>query len=234
MAVKAFVQAIRAALHELADPVKAPQMQAYMKSEMPYLGVQTPHHRKACKSVIQAHPLASEDDWRDAILTLWREAKFREERYAAIALADHPAYREYHTISALPMYEELITTGAWWDYVDVIAAHSIGELLRLYPARMGKILRKWAASDDIWKRRSAILAQLGFKADTDLQLLYDCIQPSLGRKEFFLRKGIGWALRQYAWTNRDEVIRYVAEHEDELSQLSKREALKNISPRVTL
>jgi len=80
----------------------------------------------------------------------------------------------------------------------------------------------------MWKRRTSILCQLGFKADTDLDLLYSCIRPSLGSKEFFLRKAIGWALRQYAWTNPGEVRRYVQAHENELSALSMREALKNI------
>ncbi len=146
----------------------------------------------------------------------------------AIELAGYPAYREFRTLDALPMYEEMITSGAWWDYVDSIASHRLGELLRRHPAKMRGVLRKWAKSDDIWKRRSAILAQLGFKGDTDLVLLYDCIRPSLGASEFFLRKAIGWALRQYAWTDAKEVARYVAEHEDRLSTLSKREALKNL------
>jgi len=126
------------------------------------------------------------------------------------------------------MYEEMIRSGAWWDYVDSIASHRLGELLRLYPAEMRTVLRKWAKSDDMWKRRSAILAQLGFKADTDLKLLYDCIHPSIGDKEFFLRKAIGWALRQFAKTDAKEVSRYVAEHEAHLSPLSRREALKNV------
>ena len=81
----------------------------------------------------------------------------------------------------------------------------------------------------MWIRRASILAQLRFKEDTDLELLYACIQPSLSSKEFFLRKAIGWALRQYAWTDPKEVKRWVRAHEHELSNLSKREALKNVS-----
>ena len=81
----------------------------------------------------------------------------------------------------------------------------------------------------ILKWWSAILLQLGFKRTTDLDLLYACIQPSLASREFFLRKAIGWALRQYAWTDPEEVARYVSEHVTELSRLSKREALKNYS-----
>jgi 3-methyladenine DNA glycosylase AlkD len=122
-----------------------------------------------------------------------RKAGYREERYAAIELAGHPLYRQYQTLDALAMYEEMITSGAWWDFVDAIASHQIGGLLRRYPAELAPILRQWAAGNDLWKRRSAILAQLQFKRDTDLDLLYDCIRPSLGSPEFFLRKGIGYA-----------------------------------------
>ena len=222
------VRAARKALREVADPAKAPIMQAYMKSAMPYLGIQATPLRKVARAVFSAHKIESFPEWRDAVLELWRGARYREERYIAIELAGYPSYRKFRTLDALPMYEEMITTGAWWDYVDSIASHRLGELLRLYPEEMRKVLRKWAKSGDMWKRRSAILAQLGFKADTDLTLLYDCIRPSIGEKEFFLRKAIGWALRQFAKTDAKEVARYVAEHGAQLSPLSRREALKNV------
>jgi 3-methyladenine DNA glycosylase AlkD len=80
----------------------------------------------------------------------------------------------------------------------------------------------------MWKRRAAILCQLGFRRETDLDLLYACIEPSLESKEFFLRKAIGWALRQYAWTDPREVRRYVTANRERLSPLSVREAMKNI------
>ena len=85
-----------------------------------------------------------------------------------------------------------------------------------------------AAPANIWKRRSAILIQLKAKEQTDLDFLYACIEPSLDSKEFFLRKAIGWALRQYAWTDPVEVRRYVVANEARLSGLSRREALKNL------
>lgn len=226
----ALIRSLRRALADAADPRKAPGMQAYMKSEMPYLGVSTVPLRKASKAVMAAHPLASCEDWRDTVLELWRKARYREERYAAIELAGHSRYREFQTLDTLDMYEEMITAGAWWDYVDTIASHQIGGLLSRYPAEMTAILRQWAECDNLWKRRTAILAQLQFKRDTDLKLLYDCIRPSLGSSEFFLRKGIGWALRQYAWIDPREVQRYVRKYEAQLSPLSKREALKNVGP----
>jgi 3-methyladenine DNA glycosylase AlkD len=129
------------------------------------------------------------------------------------------------------MYEEMIVTGAWWDLVDGIAAHRLGTLLRRFPREMNREMLAWSRSDDLWKRRSAILCQLTFKKATDLELLYAAIGPALASKEFFLRKAIGWALRQLAWTDPKEVRRYVREHEKELSPLSRREALKNVGSR---
>jgi 3-methyladenine DNA glycosylase AlkD len=203
-------------------------MQAYMKSSMPYLGVQAPQLRRAVRAEFAAHPLETFEEWRDVVLELWRAARYREERYAAIELAGYARYRLFRGLDALPMYEEMITSGAWWDFVDAIATRQLGELLRKHPAEMSAILRQWAVGPDIWKRRSAILAQLNFKSDTDLKLLYDCIRPSLGFSEFFLRKGIGWALRQYARTDPAEVILFVRRNEAKLSPLSRREALKHL------
>jgi 3-methyladenine DNA glycosylase AlkD len=206
-------------------------MQAYMKSAMPYYGIQTPELRALCKHIFHAHPIQGASAWRDTCLRIWREARFREERYAAIGLTGVHLYSAFQTLETLPMYEEMIVTGAWWDYVDSIASNRLGPLLKAYPTRMRKEMLKWSRGKDMWKRRSAILCQLRFKNDTDLDLLYACIEPSLPSKEFFLQKAIGWALRQYAWTDPQEVARYVPEHEKELSALSRREALKNYSMR---
>jgi 3-methyladenine DNA glycosylase AlkD len=172
--------------------------------------------------------IAREAVWQATVLALWRSARFREERYAAIALTGERAYDRFQTIATLPMYEELIVTGAWWDYVDVIAGKRIGALLARFPREMKPIVRAWSRSPDLWLRRTAVLSQLGFKDATDLRLLYACIEPNIGDRDFFIRKAIGWALRQYAWTDPKEVQRYVRANRDRLSGLSVREALKNI------
>jgi 3-methyladenine DNA glycosylase AlkD len=219
---------LRAALIEAADPAKAPAMQAYMKSTMPYHGTPAPIMRAVCKQLFPQIELPSAEAWQALVLTFWREATHREERYAAIHLAGDRRADAFQTLDALPMYEEMIVSGAWWDYVDEIAGHRVGLLLRRFPEPMRATMLEWSRSDDMWKRRTSIICQLTFKADTDLPLLYACIEPSLASREFFLRKAIGWALRQYAWTDPAEIVRYVAAHEDQLSGLSKREALKNV------
>jgi 3-methyladenine DNA glycosylase AlkD len=228
-AARALVTDVRAALAEIADPKKAPTMQRYMKSSMPYLGVPTPPLRRTCRAVFAHNPLDGPDEWRDAILTLWRRATHREHRYAAIELASDRRYAALQTGRTIPMYEEMIVDGAWWDYVDTIA-HRLGDVLRREPARTAARMRAWARSENLWKRRTAIICQLGFKSDTDLALLTDCIEPSLGSREFFLQKAIGWALRDLAWSDPKLVANWVQRHHDVLSPLSRREALKNIGP----
>jgi 3-methyladenine DNA glycosylase AlkD len=217
------IEVIRRELEARANPAKAPDMQAYMKSEMPFLGVQKPGRTQIAREVFAAHPLEGFRAWHDTVLELWHGARFREERYLAIALARDPRYREHRTMAALPLYEELIVTGAWWDLVDEVAVRLVGELEL---AALGPILREWAVDQDMWKRRTAIIAQVLRKEGTDLALLYDCIEPNRDDREFFIRKAIGWALRAYAWVDPDEVERYCATHE--LSPLSRREALKNL------
>jgi 3-methyladenine DNA glycosylase AlkD len=225
------VGAVREGLSRRANPEKAPGMQAYLKSEMPCLGVFTSEQRRVFSQVFAAYPLKSFDEWRAAALELWRGARFREERYAAIALTGDRRYASYQTAAVLPLYEEMVVTGAWWDYVDPVAVHRIGGLLRVEPKPLKRAMLSWSRSPDRWKRRSSIICQTRFKAETDLELLYACIEPNLGDRDFFLRKAIGWALREYSRADPAEVARYVREHESRLSPLSRREALKHVAPR---
>jgi 3-methyladenine DNA glycosylase AlkD len=184
--------------------------------------------RRVCKHVFARIDLPTAEAWRASVLGVWRGAKFREERWAAVELTGDRRARAFQTLDALPMYEEMIVTGAWWDTVDPLASHRIGGLLRRYPREMRRVLLAWSRDADTWKRRAAVLSQLTFKGDTDVELLYACIEPSIGSREFFLRKAIGWALRQYAWTDPREVLRYVTANRERLSPLTKREALKNV------
>jgi 3-methyladenine DNA glycosylase AlkD len=219
---------LRKALKQAGDPARAPAMQAYMKSAMPYHGVRTPLLRTVCKATFANVEFATAAQWQAQVLEIWRGARFREERYAALYLAGDKRWRPFQTPTAMKMYEEMIVTGAWWDYVDDIASHRVGPILRDYPAPMRRKMVAWSKSANLWKRRTSILCQLSFKAETDLELLYACFEPSLGSQEFFLQKAIGWALRQYAWTDGAEIQKYVRRNRTCLSALSCREALKNI------
>jgi 3-methyladenine DNA glycosylase AlkD len=220
---------VRRELKRVADPRKAPMMKEYMKSAMPYHGVNAPLLRQTCKRLFADVDLSTSELWRSQVLELWRDATHREERYAAIELTGHKRAALYQAHAAMSLYEEIIVTGAWWDYVDAVASQRVGPILRNHPVPMRKMMLAWSKSENLWKRRTSIICQLGFKKDTDLDLLYACMEPSLDSNEFFLRKAIGWALRQYGWTDPTEVRRYVRRNEARLSGLSKREALKNIS-----
>ena len=225
-------ESVIAALRDAADPERAPQQQAYMKSDMPYFGVGVPQCRRIAGAVFRTHPLPDARAWEAAILDLWRNAAHREERYAAVELLLFGRYSRWLEPARVPLIEELVVTGAWWDYVDAIAGRGVGTMLAAHPQPMKAVLREWSKDDDIWKRRTAILAQLKSKRATDTELLADTIRPSIGEAEFFLRKGIGWALREYASTPRP--IRPGSSWPSSrlipmlMSDLSRREALKHL------
>ncbi len=192
---------ILAGLRAIADPARAPKMQAYMKSAMPYLGVPNGPRAALCKALFADLEWPDNAAWQADVLAIWRGAQFREERYCAVTLSGVRAARAFQTMDALPMYEEMIVTGAWWDYVDELATNRLGLVLAADPARMKPAMLGWARGEDMWKRRSAILCQLHAKAATDRHFLMACMAPSLSSKEFFLRKAIGWALRHFARTD---------------------------------
>jgi 3-methyladenine DNA glycosylase AlkD len=226
MPVHALVAAVRDGLAAAADPAKAPGMQSYMKSAMPYRGVPAPVQERLFKQIFAVHRLPTRDAWLRAARELWRKAQYREERYAAVALTGHAQYREHQRPDVLPLYEEMIVTGAWWDYVDAVAIHRVGPLVLAHPDEIKPVVRSWSRDADMWRRRTSIICQCAAKSRTDLSLLYECIAPNLDDREFFIRKAIGWALRSYAWIDPDEVERYAATVG--LSPLSRREALKNV------
>ena len=224
------VHALRAGLAAAADPVAAPAMQAYMKSDLPYHGVRSSRCRAIFSTVIAARPLPDRAAWLAAVRRLWDEATHREELYAALAVLRDRRYAEHRDPDVLPLYRHVLVTGAWWDVVDDTAAHLVGPLLLAHPAEVGPVLRTWAVDEDRWLRRTSVIAQLLAKDRTDLDLLTTAIDANLDDRDFFLRKAIGWALRQYARTDPDWVRAFVAERADRLSPLSRREALKHLGP----
>ncbi len=203
-------------------------MQTYMKSVMPFHGIQAPGVKLICREVFTAHPIDDRGTWDATVRALWDDATHREERYAAVALTGHRLYRRWQDPDVLGLYDHLTVTGAWWDFVDEVAVRRVGPILRGAPDQVAPLLLAWAGDDDLWRRRVAILSQVGAREETDPALLAGCLAPSLGRPEFFLRKGIGWALREYAKTDPEWVRAYVHRHHDELAPLSRREALKHL------
>jgi len=194
-----------------------------MKSAMPFLGVRVPDVRRLSREA--ARGVTDADELREAALDLWRGPEYREERYAAQALTALRPLRG--RLDMLDVHEEMIRTGAWWDHVDEVA-HRLADLLDAHPAELAVELRVWADDEDFWIRRAAIIAQLQRKDRVDHALLSDVIEANLGEDEFFIRKAIGWALRDHARADPDWVRAFVDAHPD-LSPLSRREALKHLS-----
>ena len=226
--ITAFLTDLREALEGASDPARAEQQQAYLKSEMAMYGVGVPETRRLARMAAGAHAdlWAEAATWDAALRHLWDEAAHREERYAALAIirsklsASHAGRME-----SLALYEHFLRTGQWWDLVDE-TSHAVGLVVREHPAAVAR-MRVWATDPDMWVRRSAILCQLQHKADTDLDLLTNVIEVNQEDPEFFIRKAIGWALRDYARTDGDWVRAFVQAHPD-LSPLSRREALKRL------
>jgi 3-methyladenine DNA glycosylase AlkD len=229
--LSALIDAVRSRLAEHGDPVRAPAMQAYMKSSMPFLGVPVPVARTVCRAVYNADRIADREAWEATVRELFDTARFREERYAALALVSHRYYRDFQVPRSLPLYEHLVVTGAWWDIVDDVARR-VGDVVRGHRVEASPVVRRWAAHDDVWLRRTAIIHQLGHRGETDLELLRYAIEHNIDDRDFFIRKAIGWALREYAKHDARWVQRFVAEH-PELSALSRREALKHVGPLET-
>ncbi len=230
----ALVVAVRAALAGAGDPERAAGQQRYMKSAMPYRGLTSPELRALLRPLLADPSLApaSRQAWETDVRALWDGAAYREERYAAIALTGHRAARPWQDPDALGLYRHLVVTGAWWDYVDVLAADRVGPILLRHRLIVTPLLRADAEDGHLWVRRTAILAQLKHRQETDLGLLADVIDANLEGsvfgQEFFIRKAIGWALRQHARVDAHWVQALVDARGDRLSGLSRREALKHL------
>lgn len=229
---------VRTALAAQADAGTAGPMQAYMKSAMPFLGVATPLRRRVVKEAAMGQMCSSAAGLSQQLLDLWRGARHREERYAALDLLRLAPHRRLVGLALLPALTEMLRTGPWWDFNDEVSGQVLPLLLQRHPAEMKPLLRQWARGDDLWFRRAAMLAQRALKAgDFDAVLLYDCILPSLGdarfEREFFIRKGMGWALRERAYAAPEEVRAFCREYGPQLSALTVREALRVIDSRTS-
>lgn len=214
------VRGIRHALREVADPSRAAGQQVYMKSAMPYLGASVPDVRRIVRAAAKGEPAP---ELLEAARMLWDDATHREERYAGMMLLG--AGDAKGDLATLPHIEHMARTGQWWDYIDGLSTR-LGELLLAHRDTIEPVIRAWSTDDDFWVRRLAIESQIGLKQNVDRVLLADVIVPNLADREFFIRKAIGWALRDFARTDPGWVREFARTHD--LSPLSRREALKHL------
>ncbi|QYR22012.1 DNA alkylation repair protein [Paenibacillus sp. sptzw28] len=201
----------------------AEPMSAYMRNQFPFLGIKNPERAALTKQFIKGNGVPSGEELEEVALKLWALPE-REFQYTAMQLLEKRL--EEAAPSQAKLLEILITTKPWWDTVDLIAGHLVGSLFTRYPELVPAHAHRWIESDNLWLRRSALLFQLGYKGRTDRELLFSFIRRCAGEKDFFIRKAIGWALREYGKTDAEAVRQFV--RETELSPLSVREALKRI------
>jgi len=215
---------LRDELNRLRNPEKAPAMQAYMKTDQPFYGVQSGPRRKSFKAIAKRFKIDDRATYRQVIFELWH-GEYREEMYMALEVVEH--YKTLRDIQSWPIYEALVFTATNWDTLDWIATKLVSPLVFHHREFEDELVR-WSKSDNFWVRRASILAHLHHKDETNTRLLGDTILSLSHEKEFFIRKAIGWVLRDYARTNPEWVRQFVTKHQDVLSGLSKREALKHL------
>ena len=221
-----YVKSIRALFTQHADPQKAAPMKHYMRDQFEYLGIKVPEMGKLLKQHIREHGLPPLAELDPILRDLWALPQ-REFHYAANGLLEK--FEGQLPPEFIETLEYMLVTKSWWDTVDIIATGTLGVHFKRHPKVRDKTLTKWRKSDNFWLRRAAILFQLGYKKDTDFELLCAIIRENLGSQEFFINKAIGWALRQYTRIDPQGVRNFVAT--TPLNPLSAREALKSLEKR---
>ncbi len=215
---------LREELMRSADPQKAAPMKSYMKGLQDFYGVPMPVRKRILMQARKKFTLASFEDYESVLTELWQGLR-REELYLAIDIGIY--YRKFRTDRAMPLYERMLKTADNWDTVDLVASRLVGELV-MANRKHERTLERWIRSKNLWLRRTALLAHLNHKKETNKALLEKTILYMIDEKEFFIQKAIGWVLRQYARTDAAWVRRFVKTHEKRMSGLSRREAMKHL------
>lgn len=217
------VDRLHVALASHADPAKAEAMAAYMKGHFPFLGVSAPLRREVQKPWIAAARKASADELLRFADACWARP---ERELHHVALDALRARQRVLGAEHLPRLRRLVQTCSWWDTVDALAAWTIGPLVLRNPALRVE-MNAWAADPDLWVARTAVLHQLNHKEKTDEERLFRYVVGLAGHPNVFIRKALGWALRQHGRRAPDAVRAFVNAH-PELSGLTRREALKHL------
>lgn len=221
---RALADRIAAELAARADPERAVPMARYMRDQFPFLGVMSAGQKDAWQAATDGLPRRlPEPVVVDAALALWDRPE-REHQHLGSTLVNRHAESGEPTPGFLSTLEALITTKPWWDTVDALATHGVGAVVRRHPGLRSEMDR-WLAGDDLWLARSALLHMNRWKGEADQAWLFDACLARAGDRDFFVRKAIGWALRERSKVDAEAVVAFVAAHERELSGLSRREAL---------
>lgn len=221
------VEELRTQFEAHADPSAAAAMSRYMRNQFLFLGIASPLRRSLEQELLAKLRRADEPELTVVARYLW-ELPEREYQYTALALLGRAAKRL--SPASLELCHDLIVLKSWWDTVDALAAQVVGIIVLGHPEEVAR-MDLWIESPHLWLRRSALIHQLKFKERTDTDRLFHYCLLMASDKDFFIRKAIGWALRQYSWTDPTAVREFVVANGALLSPLSKREALLAINGR---
>ena len=220
-----WVQSVQTAFSSADNPKIAAPMSAYMKNHFPFHGITSQHRTELLKDLLSKENLPEHNDLPLICRQLWQLPQ-REYTYAALTLMTK--FHKKLTPTDIPWLIYLVTQKSWWDSVDTLAGSVLSTLVNRLPDTLWPNFEPLISADNFWLNRTAIIVQLKMRDKTDTDFLTAAILPHMHNKEFFLRKAIGWSLRQYARHNPQWVIDFVQQHQELLSGLSKREALKRL------
>ena len=214
-----------AAFEPHRDPARAEAMAAYMRDRFVFFGIPAPERDRLIRDLVPRLDLRTERDILRFAAACWEQPE-REYQYLALRVLRRSA----KTLSpeALQALGRLITVKSWWDTVDELAIHVTGPLVATHPELRG-VMDAWIEDDDIWLARTAILHQNSYKRRTDAELLFRYCLLRAADSEFFIRKAIGWALREYSKTDPEAVRAFVERNGTALAPLSRREALRRLA-----
>lgn len=218
-----YAKQLRELLLKNRNKINAEQMEKYMRNQFEFIGIKAPELKALFKQYVAEKGWPKREELNEVIQELWAYPERELQMTALIILTK--LVKEF-TKEDIQLLEKIILEKSWWDTVDHIAKHLVGNYFQLYPEMKRPTLEKWLESEQLWLVRSCILFQLGYKQGTDEILLVEMIERSKHIKDFFIEKAIGWALREYAKTNPQFVMEFVETHT--LPKLSVREAIKNI------
>ena len=223
LAARAVADDLERDLRALGTPERAKGEKRYLKSDLDFLGVSVWGIRKVMKAFAEHHRDLPRDDVAALIEALWAKPVFERRMMAAMLLEEYVAVLEP---SELELIERLIRESKTWALVDVLSGDVVGEIILRNP-KVAARLDAWAKDDDFWVRRSALLAQLlPLKHGASFRRFASYADAMLDEKEFFIRRAIGWVLRETAKRRPDEVYEWLAPRAHRSSGVTIREAVK--------
>jgi 3-methyladenine DNA glycosylase AlkD len=214
---------LQQSFEQFADEEIARGAEAYMKHISPFYGIKSQKRRELLAGFLKTRALPEISIIDKLVKNAWAQPQ-REFQYAAMEVLEKVS--KNCPSETILLFEWMMLNKSWWDTIDFIAPTLAGNHFKRFPELRDPTLVRWMDSGNLWLRRACLLFQLKYKNETDEDLLFDLASKLATEKAFFIRKAIGWALRQYARTNPESVKTFV--ENTPLSGLSRREALKHV------